>query len=124
MEQKETSKRNNGKKKIASTTMPIRVRKETAKELRRQIAGANKKNYGRKIKADDLVAKGLSLLTEKHIQEVQESTLSNADKMEKKYREICSQKGHISRDEFTGMLMRGEVTFETTVYSSPDRESA
>lgn len=124
MEQTENQKRNNSKKKVASTTMPIRVKKETAKEIKKRLNQANNKSFGRRVKADDLITKGLSLLEDHHIKEVQENTLSYADKIDQKYKEICAQRGKITRDEFNKMIVEGAVTFDRPTTKLTEAKSA
>jgi hypothetical protein len=87
----------------------LRVSNDTRKKVLSELAKANKKTFGRRIKADQLIALGLSRLTAQDIVELQEKSLSNQDKMEKAYRDYVSKFGQVSRDEFIGKMMNGEV---------------
>lgn len=92
-------------KKSKSNTTPIRVLKTTAKSLKSMVQKLNKKPLGKKIRVDDLILKALSLLEDKHFEEIKNSTLTNADRLEMKYQEYCRVNGPVSKDEFLGKLM-------------------
>ena len=102
----ELSKPNPPKKQIKKTnTTPIRVFKATAKTLKSMIQKLNKKSLGRKVRVDDLILKSLSLLEDKHLEEIRDATLSNTDKLEISYQEYCKTHGQISKDEYLGRLL-------------------
>jgi hypothetical protein len=100
-----------GPKKTAKpvTTAPIRVLKETRKRVLMEVAKANRKDLGRLVVVDDLITMALSLVQPEHIQQIQDSTLSNGDRLELRYREHVKKSGAISKDEFVGLMMRGEL---------------
>lgn len=102
---------NEEKKKSRKTkvnTTPIRVYKPTAKSLKGTVQKLNKKPHGRKVRVDDVLLKALSLLEDKHFEEIQNSTLSNADRLEVSYREYCKTNEQISKDEYLGQLLAGK----------------
>ena len=102
----ELSKPNSPKKQIKKTnTTPIRVFKATAKTLKSMIQKLDKKSFGRKVRVDDLILKSLSLLEDKHLEEIRDATLSNTDKLEISYQEYCKTHGQISKDEYLGRLL-------------------
>lgn len=102
------------KKSSNSTTTPIRIKKGTHKKLKTVLVKANKKSFGRKIKVDDLLELLVSLIEDKHISKLQENSLSNADRLEMKYREFCKQSGHVSKDEFIGKLINSNALPESS----------
>lgn len=107
METKQDSKPAKMKAANAST-IPIRVKRETRKKILQELAKANKKDFGRKVRADDLIALALSFVRAEHIEQLQESTLSNADRLDQRYKEFVAKHGHVSKDVFLGKLLSGE----------------
>jgi len=102
------------KRRPKPNTTPVRLLKSTAKELKSMTLSLNKKPLGKKARIDDVIVKALSLLEEKHLEEIRESTLSNADKLELSYREYCKANGQISKDEYIGRLLaNGSNSFES-----------
>lgn len=89
-------------KKSASS---IRVRPDTRKKLILELSKANKKDFGRRIKPDDLISLGLSLIEPEHIKGLQEKSLSNADRLDRDYRLYVQKNGPISKDEYLGLLL-------------------
>lgn len=66
----------------------------------------NKKTYGKKVKPDDLIQKSISLLSDDHLEEIKQSTMSNSDRLEIAYQEYCKGNGQISKDEYFGLLLK------------------
>lgn len=109
----ENTEANKMKKRPNSKTTPVRLLKTTAKELKRIVVSLNKKPLGKKVRVDEVIVKALSLLENKHIEEIKDSTLSNTDKLELSYREYCKINGQISKDEYLGRLLdRGSESLE------------
>ena len=103
-----------------SNTTALRVSNETRRKVLSELSKANKKTFGRTIKPDQLIALALSKVTQSDIVELQEKSLSNQDRMEKAYREYIAKNGAISRDEFIGKMLTGEVaksSFENSANS-------
>lgn len=88
----------------------IRVKSETRKKLVLELSKANKKDFGRRIKPDDLIALGLSLIEPQHIKTLQDKSLSNADRIEREYRAFVQKNGPISKDEFLGKILSGGIS--------------
>ncbi|MGK5087918.1 hypothetical protein WDW86_10200 [Bdellovibrionota bacterium FG-2] len=110
----ETSK-TASKQKIKVGTDSLRVKKETKKRVLSEIASLNKKDYGRVITPDDLVAKAISLLRPEHLEDIKAQALSNKDRLEMRYQEYCAKNGKVSKDEFYGVLLSAgtEITAES-----------
>ena len=83
----------------------LRVRRETKKKIQVELAALNRKDFGRKVTTDDYVQLAISLVKPEHLGSLKERTLSNKDRMEKRYQEYCAAHGKVSKDEFIGVLL-------------------
>lgn len=92
------------------STVPIRVKRDTQKKILLELAKANKKDFGRKLRAEDLIAFALTLVRPEHIAQLQETTLSNADRLEQQYRAFIAKHGSLSKDAYLGKLLGGTLT--------------
>ena len=108
METKQDSKSVKAKTNIV-TTAPVRVKRETRKKVLQELAKANKKDFGRNLRAEDLIAFAITLVQPEHIKQLQESTLSNGDRLEQKFKDYVARYGSLSKDEFLGKLLAGEM---------------
>ena len=72
-------------------------------------AKANKKEGGRTIKIDPIIKLALSLIEPKHIKDIQEASLTNQDRLEIEYQAYIAKNGMISKDEYLGKRLRGEI---------------
>lgn len=102
METSEVKKTTVPKKAVAAS---LRVKTETRKRFLVELAKANKKSFGRRVRADQLLNLLLTLLRPEHVQKLQEESLSNADRLEMMYREHVKRHGATSKDEFLGRLL-------------------
>ncbi len=91
--------------KQVSKLKSIRVQLETQRKTERLLALANKKKFGRKIKIDQLLNIVLDLVTDSHLQSLQEQSLTNEDRKELLRQKYIEIRGPISRDEFTGFML-------------------
>ncbi|HMN68070.1 MAG TPA: hypothetical protein PKC28_05975 [Bdellovibrionales bacterium] len=91
--------------KKAATASSLRVKPETRKRFLGELAKANKKSFGRKVRADQLLSLLLTLVRPEHLQQLQHGSLSNSDRLEMRYREHVKKFGPISKDEFLGLLL-------------------
>jgi len=90
-------------KKVTATS--LRVKPETRKRLLFELSKANKKNFGRKVRADQLLSLLMTFIRPEHIQKLQQESLSNADRLEMRFREHVKKFGPISKDDFLGQLL-------------------
>ena len=104
MEQNTTQKTSKSSSKKVNT-IGIRVDKNTKRQIARILDKINKKQFGKRVKTNQLISLALNLVTEEHYKQLQEQSLSNADKLEQKYRKFVSENGAISKDEFIGKLL-------------------
>lgn len=105
METSDAKKTNVAKKVTASS---LRVKPETRKRFLSELAKANKKSFGRKVRADQLLSLLMTFIKPEHIQKLQQDSLSNADRLEMRFREHIKKFGPISKDEYLGLLMSTE----------------
>ncbi len=96
------------KPKAKTDVSAIRIDMSTQKLVSSLLAKANRKSHGRKVKASQLVQLALSKLDDADIRQLQERSLSNADRMEMKFREYCKRNHGATRDEFLGQLLEGK----------------
>ena len=96
-------------KEQADKILTVRVSPKTRDLLTEILKKVNGKDHGRCIKADAVLALALSLVTQKEIRELQESSLTNADRLELQYQRYIQENSFISKDEWIGRLMKGEL---------------
>jgi hypothetical protein len=51
----------------------------------------------------------MSLITPQHLQELQEASLTHADRLERDFRAYAAEHGSTSRDEYLGKRLTGEI---------------
>lgn len=108
MEKEQQTKEEKVSKKYQINTTPIRVTKATAKTIKSMIQKMNKKTYGKKIRPDDLIQKSISLLSDEHLEEIKQSTMTNSDRLEIAYQEHCKAHGQVTKDEYFGLLLKAK----------------
>jgi len=91
------------------STESLRIKRETKKKILSELAQLNKKEFGRPITPDQYVALAISLLTKEHLETLKDQSLSNKDRLEKRYSDFCARNGRISKDEFIGILLKTEM---------------
>ena len=87
----------------------LRVRRETKRQIESELEQINRKDLGRRVRADEYLALALSLITPKHLDQLRESSLTNADRLERDFRAYGAEHGPISRDEYLGKRLAGEL---------------
>ena len=88
----------------------IRVGKETSRRLAAELAKVNKKDFGKHVRLDELVALAISLVRPEHLQKLQEGSLSNRDRLERDYRAYVALHGAITQDAYLGKRMTGDIS--------------
>jgi hypothetical protein len=94
------------------STVGLRVKRETKKRIHAELAKINKKDFGKKVRCDALIGTALSLLTDVHIKELQDGSMTNADRLELKYREYVRKHGAMTKDAYLGTLLGSSSTPE------------
>lgn len=87
----------------------VRVRKELKRQIEIGLQRLNKKDLGRRIRTEDYLGLALTLVTDQHIAELQEASLSNSDRLERDYRAYTAEHGPITRDEYLGRRLSGDL---------------
>ncbi|MBT4761944.1 MAG: hypothetical protein HOO06_09630 [Bdellovibrionaceae bacterium] len=108
------------KKKVVNNTTPIRVRKATSRTIRTVLNKLNRKQLGRRVTVDDVVAKALTMLTDESLEEVKQSTFSSKDHLELQYQEYCQKNGQVTKEKFLDMLLKAGLP---TLKKSPESDS-
>lgn len=88
----------------------LRLNKSTAESLRRLVEKANKKEYGKRIRADQIVNTALALVRPEHLIDLQQSSMSNADRIEALFKVQVEKKKSLTKDEFYGLLLAGKLS--------------
>ena len=94
---------------------PIRVKRTTFEKMISLLGQVNKKEFGRRVRSDELVCFALALVTEAHIKELQDGSLSNHDRFEAMYKDHVAKKGAISKDAFLGLFLNKKGTVVAVV---------
>lgn len=97
------------KKKGNAASTPIRVRQRTKGKLEQLLKQATKGRVGGRIKADDLIWVGLSLISDQHIADICANALSNKDRLEILFQKFQKEKKGATREEFLGALLEGKL---------------
>ena len=99
------------KARVSSTTsVSLRVKRETKKRIQAELAKLNKKDFGKKVRCDELIGVVFSLLTDQHLKALQEASMTNADRLEIQYRDYVKKHGATTKDEFLGKILVGSET--------------
>jgi hypothetical protein len=99
------------KAKVSSTTsVSLRVKRETKKRIQAELTKVNKKDFGKKVRCDELIGTALSLMTEQHFKALQDGSMTNADRLELKFREHIRKHGPVTKDAYLGMLLGSAQT--------------
>lgn len=94
------------KKQIRQNWHTIRISNNTKMLCSRISKIANQKKIGRKIKIDEILKLGLHLITDTEIKKIQNTSLSNEDRKEQLRQIYIKKIGPITKDEFTGFMMK------------------
>lgn len=95
------------------TFTAIRIRRELKRQIETDLERINKKELGRRVRAEDYLGLALSLVTSAHLEQLRDASLTNADRLERDFRQYIAQHGPISRDEYLGKRLSGEIPTST-----------
>jgi hypothetical protein len=96
------------KEKNGSKQVHVRVSLASKKIAIGLLGKANSKKFGRKIKFDALFDLALTLVTSEHLKVLQEQSMTNEDRKEILRQKYVEKYGSISKDDFTGFMMKPE----------------
>lgn len=82
---------------------------DTVKLLAQLRERANRKEFGRKVRDNEIIYLALTLLEAKHIEDLKDQTYSEQDRLRFAHLEYQKAHGRISLDQFIGKLIRGEI---------------
>ena len=94
---------------VNSNTIPIRITKVTARQLKAIVGKCNRKAHGKKVKIDAVIQKSLSLLQDAHLEEIKTATYSSQDHLEIEFKKYCQTNGQITKDQFLAILLANAI---------------
>lgn len=97
----------------SSSYTVIRVRKPTANKLRSLVNRLNRKPYGKKITATDVLNASLALLGDKEMKMIEEQSYTSQDRLEIAYLQYCKENGKITKDEYLALLLDVKLRSES-----------
>ena len=98
------------KRQQAASSVPVRIGQKAKAKLEQLLKQVNKDRIGKKVKTDDLISFALDLISDEHLVEICNRSLSNRDRIELLYRKLSKEKRGLSREDFLGMLLAGKVS--------------
>ncbi len=107
------------KAKPASPFVSIRVKRETKRKLMVELGRVNRKQFGRPVTIDDVLMLAVCPLRDEQVKGLQDSTLSNSDRLEIAFREHASKHPGTTKDEFLGTLLVGQRSKISAPVDSP-----
>ena len=93
----------------SSAYATLRVKKETRRKAVQIVEKLNNKDYGARLKMSDYVAFALGLVSQEHHTMLQEATLSHEDRLKRDHKAYVALHGMISKDEYLGKRLTGEI---------------
>ncbi len=88
---------------------PVRLKQETYKKLSSMLEKVNQKDFGKKVRADDVILLSLNLLGSEHLDTLKEESLTNTDRMEMMFREYKAKHKSATKDMFYGAIISGAI---------------
>lgn len=121
----ETTNQTNETKKNAPKKKQVlkKLDAETSRLLQAIKDKINKKSFGRKIKDYEIIAKGISLISPDDIQELQERTYSEKDRLGLAHDSYQKVNGKITLEQFIGKLLKGEITLRAESHAKTHKEA-
>lgn len=98
------------KAKVKAKNTLRRLDIQSAKLLAQLAEKANKKDFGRKIRENEILNFAVKLVKDEHLKELQEKSLSERDQLNMAHQEYQKKNGKISIDQFIGKLLKGEIS--------------
>lgn len=93
----------------SSKVFVVRISPDTKNVLDKILAEANDKDIGGKVKPESVIALALALVKKDSIEKLKAATLTNANKLELRYREHVQKHGPMTKDDFLGRVLSGEL---------------
>ena len=89
-----------------SKTCNLRLLVSTRDKLQAVLDSLNAKEFGHRVRIDDVLLLSITQLTDEHRHQLQVDTFSNADRLEIKFKEYQKDFPNVSKDEFLGILLK------------------
>lgn len=107
-----SSKNQHQVKKVKTEKISIlkKLDPDTGKTLKQLKDKINKKSFGRNIRDTEIISMSLGLISAEHIQKLQESTLTEKDRLHIAHEEYVKENGKITLDQFIGLLIRNQIS--------------
>jgi hypothetical protein len=86
----------------------LAVHPATRDKIGRLLEEVNVKKYGRTVRADELVALAVDLLTKEHLETLRQGSLTTGDRVAMDYEKYVQENGPISKDEHLKMVISGK----------------
>lgn len=86
----------------------LRLGTDSSDVLQKLKDKANKKDFGKRIRVDQIVRLGLSLIEPKHLEDLQRSSVSNEDRVKALLRTYVEKRKSMTREEFWGLMLAGK----------------
>lgn len=94
------------KSKNAVSRSSIRIKSDIKKTAKAFLTKVNSDNKGcRKVKLDDIFELALALVTEDHLKQLRQKSMTNKGRMEILRQKYIGVHGYISEDDFLGFTM-------------------
>lgn len=93
----------------SSSHSSLRVKRATRKRVLEILNKANNKDFGRRLQSEDVILLAIGRITPQDIVALQEGSMSHADRLEREYRYYVAKNGAISKDDYLGKRLCGEI---------------
>lgn len=91
-------------------TIAIRVRSGTKTKLDKILDAVNSKEYGKRVKSDDVISFAIGLINDAYMHSLRDQSLTNSDRLEILFQQQRKRKKELTKDEFLGLLMTGQIS--------------
>lgn len=107
-----SSKRPQQQKKVTKekTSLVKKLDQDTAKLLGQIKDKVNRKDFGRKIRDNEIIAQSLRLITSDHIKSLQENSYTGLDRIKMLHDDYQKKHGKITYEQFLLKMYHGEIT--------------
>jgi len=90
-----------------NTTLPVSG--DTRRRVIEAVEMINKKEYGRRLRIDELIAALVPYINPELVKSLQEATLSPMDRLERDHRSYVGEHGPISLNDYHDKRLSGEI---------------
>ena len=87
------------------TSTALSVSVDLHRKIKKLLTKANKKEFGSRISMTAVLEVAISLVEDSHIRQLQEQSMTNAERLEQQRQEHAKNHGAISRGDFVALLL-------------------